>query len=170
VKFAILSDSHKKTKLTKDAIEYLKKLGATIIIHAGDLVIKENLEVLKNSGLIYTSVFGNNDTNLLQYQNDYNIHKEPYYFKVKEIKFKLMHLPYYMTPDTNVVIFGHTHQFEVKYENNTLFLNPGEVCARNKPLSECTMLEIKEDKYIIDYYFKSIQEKDWDTKRYEFKK
>lgn len=170
MKFAILSDSHRKPHLMEDAIEHLKSLGATIIIHAGDLEIQENLDLLKNSGLIYTSVFGNNDMGLLQFQSEYNINKEPYYFKAGDTKFKLMHLPYYMTPDSDVVIFGHTHNFEVKYENETLFLNPGEVCARNKPVTECAMLEIKEDKYIIDYYFKSPQEKDWNTKKYEFNK
>ncbi|MBI3874266.1 MAG: YfcE family phosphodiesterase [Arcobacter sp.] len=164
MKIGILSDSHKKVALTNEAINHLKALGCEILIHAGDLEIVENLELLKNSGLIYTSVFGNNDNGLLKYQNDYKIHKEPYYFKIKELKFKLMHLPYFMNNDTDIIIFGHTHNFETRYENGTLYINSGEVCARNKPLTECVMLEISEAKYQITYNFRNPNEHVWNKK------
>jgi len=164
VKIGILSDSHRKTDLMAQAISYLKSQNCEILIHAGDLEIVENLELLKNSGLIYTSVFGNNDFNLIQYQNDYKIHKEPYYFKIKETKFKLMHIPYFMNNDTDIIVFGHTHQFETKYENGSLYINPGEVCARNKPLSECATLEIFEKQYKITYNFKKPDEQIWSQK------
>ncbi len=164
MKIGILSDSHKKIDLMAEAIEYLKTLRCEILIHAGDLEIVENLELLKNSGLIYTSVFGNNDFNLVGYQNDYKIHKEPYYFKIKENSFKLMHLPFYMNNDTNIIIYGHTHTFESKYENSTLIINPGEVCARNKPLSECATLEISEKQYKITYNFRAPSDTAWKQK------
>jgi len=77
-----------------------------------------------------------------------------------------MHLPFYMTPDTNIVISGHTHAFEQKYINNTLYINPGELCARNKALSECVMLEIKEDKYIITYNYRNPSIKTWESKEF----
>ena len=167
MKIALMSDAHLKTSLMSDAINFLKVKGAKYIAHAGDLEIKENLDLLKNSGLVYVSVFGNNDYDLYQYQNDYKINKEPYYFKIKEETFKLMHIPNYLTPDSNIVIYGHTHKFEHEYINNTLFINPGELCARNKPLSECVLLEISEDKFIIDYYFKEVLQDDiWQTKQF----
>jgi len=168
VKIGILSDSHKKIELLEESINLLKSEGCEILIHAGDLEIIESLEVLKNSGLIYTSVFGNNDNNLLQYQHIYKIHKEPYYFKIKDLKFKLMHLPYYMANDVDIIIFGHTHNFETKYENKTLFINPGEVCARNKPISECVSLEITDIAYKITYNFKSPNENIWDKKEIKY--
>ena len=168
MKIAILSDSHRKPDLTSDAIEFLKSLGASYILHAGDLEIKENLELLKNSNLPYVSVFGNNDNQLIQYQNNFNIKKEPYYFKIKDITFKLMHLPFYMSGDTDIIISGHTHTFEVSYVNKKLFINPGEVCARNKPLSECAMLEINDNQYIINYYYKKLGENTWGNKEYKY--
>ena len=122
MKIGILSDSHKKVELTKNAVEKLKIEGACYLVHAGDLEIEENLRILKDSGLTYISVFGNNDSNLIQHQNDYFIKKEPYYFKIKDIKFKLMHLPYYMSPDSDVIIYGHTHNFEEKLLNDKLFI------------------------------------------------
>jgi putative phosphoesterase len=164
MKIAIMSDSHRKTTLTKEAIEHLIKKGAKYLIHAGDLEIKENLDLLKNSGIIYVSVFGNNDYNLIQYQNDYKIYKEPYYFTIKDIKFKLMHIPNYMTPESDIIIFGHTHIFEHQYLNDTLYLNPGELCAREKNLTECVLLDISDTKYTIEYNYKIPNESVWKTK------
>lgn len=170
IKIAIVSDSHKKPQLTKDAIDMLQSKGATYIVHAGDLEIIENLELLKNSGLTYVSVFGNNDYNLLPYANQYKINQEPYYFSIKDLKFKLMHIPNYLTPDSDIIIFGHTHNFEVQYTNNTLYINPGELCARNKNLTECALLEITEDKYKLSYNFKKPEDTLWETKVYEYER
>jgi len=169
-KIAVLSDSHKKVDLTKDAIEMLKEKGAQYIVHAGDLELKENLDVLKNSGLVYVSVFGNNDWGLTKYQNDYKIHSEPYYFKIRESKYKLMHIPNYLAPDSDIIIYGHTHIFKTEYLNDTLFLNPGEICAREKNLTECVLLEVSEDKYIVEYHFKKPDEKKWKTKIFEYER
>ncbi len=130
--------------------------------------IEENLRILKNSKLPYVSVFGNNDNKLLSLSNKYNIHKEPYYFKIQDLKIKLMHLPFYMTPETDIVISGHTHYFDSSYVNDTLFLNPGEICARNKNLTECVLLEITKDQYIIEYNYKKPDDKVWDIKTIKY--
>ena len=161
MKIGILSDSHLKSDYTKDVIDFLKKEDCQYLIHAGDLCIEKNLQLLEESNLSYVAVFGNNDRNLLPLASKYNIKNEPYYFKIKDIKFKLMHLPYHMTPDCDVLIFGHTHKFECDYKNKTLFLNPGEVCAREKPLIECMKLQINENEYIITRYYRNINEENF---------
>ena len=170
MKIGVLSDSHRKVQYTKEVIELLKENGAQYLIHAGDLCIEENLQLLEDSQLKYISVFGNNDMSLISLQQKYNIKQEPYFFKIKETTFKLMHLPFYMTPDCDVVIFGHTHIFESEYNNKTLFLNPGEVCAREKPQVECVLLEIKENEYIINYYSRNINENNYTKKEIKYEK
>ncbi|TLP38547.1 YfcE family phosphodiesterase [Arcobacter arenosus] len=170
MKIGVLSDSHFKVEYTKEVISLLKKNGAEYLIHAGDLCLEENLKLLEESELTYVSVFGNNDMSLISISNKYNIKQEPYPFKIKETTFKLMHLPYYMTGDCDVVIFGHTHIFESEYKNNTLFLNPGEVCAREKPLVECVLLEIKDNEYIINYYSRDINKKEFLKKEIIYEK
>ena len=157
----ILSDSHLKRDYTKDVIDFLKNEDCQYLVHAGDLCIEKNLQLLEESNLSYVAVFGNNDRSLLSLASKYNIKNEPYYFKIKDIKFKLMHLPYHMTPDCDVLIFGHTHKFESDYKNKTLFLNPGEVCAREKPLIECMKLQINENEYIITRYYRNINEENF---------
>jgi uncharacterized protein len=170
MKIGILSDSHLKSDYTKEVIDFLKSQNCEYLIHAGDLCIEKNLEHLENSGLKYIAVFGNNDRNLFELSSKYNIKQEPYYFKIKETKFKLMHLPYHLTPDADIVVFGHTHIFEKDYKNNTLFINPGEVCAREKPLIECVQLEIKENEYIIRRYFKKINENLFQKEEYNYER
>ena len=170
MKIGILSDSHRKPSYQDEAIKRLKEFDISYLIHAGDLCMEENLKSLENSGLKYISVFGNNDYPLLGLSAKYNIKKEPYYFKIKDTTFKLMHLPFYMSGDSDIVISGHTHIFEQEFINNTLFINPGEVCAREKPLIECVVLEINENKYIITYNFKDINLNKWETKKFEYEK
>jgi putative phosphoesterase len=170
IKIGILSDSHRKPHLTAQALEYLLSKDIGYVVHAGDLEIRENLELLKQTNLPYVCVFGNNDQNLVQYSNEYKINQEPYYFKIKNTTFKLMHLPYYLSTDSNIVISGHTHMHEQSFVNGTLFLNPGEVCARNKNLTENIFLEITADEYIIEYNYKKPDENTWQTKTTKYKK
>ncbi|PRM98244.1 metallophosphoesterase family protein [Aliarcobacter cryaerophilus] len=158
MKIAIVSDSHFKVDYLKEAIEFLKKENCEYLIHAGDICSKVGLDILKNSNLKYIAVFGNNDRDLFQFSQDYNIKKEPYYFKIEDKSFKLMHLPMHLTPDTDVIIFGHTHEFSCQYINKKLFLNPGEICAREKEFVECVKLEINANEYIITRFFRKIDE------------
>ena len=170
MKIGILSDSHLKSDYTKEVIDFLKEIKSDYLVHAGDLCVEKNLKLLEESELKYIAVFGNNDRYLLDLTSTYNIKQEPYYFKIKDTTFKLMHLPYYLTPDSDVVIFGHTHIFECDYKNNTLYINPGEVCAREKPLIECVQLEIKENEYIISRYFRNINEKNFKKEEYIYER
>jgi putative phosphoesterase len=152
MKIGVISDTHSKVGKAKKAIEFLLKSGAEFFIHAGDICEVEVLEMLENSGKKYIAVYGNNDAHLAEFHSKYKLVQEPYYFELSTLKFKLMHLPFYMNPDVDVVISGHTHTFHSEYNNDTLFLNPGEVCARSKPISECAMLEVKEHNLIVTHY------------------
>jgi len=161
IKIGVLSDSHYQTKLHQEAIEHLLSRGATHLLHAGDLEREEHLQMLENTKLPYIAVYGNNDTSLMFLRHKYNIYKEPHYFKIQELTIKMMHMPYYMNPDADIVISGHTHQFEATLKGETLFLNPGEVCAREKPLSECAMIEIEDGKFTVEHYYRELSKKEW---------
>jgi len=170
MKIGILSDTHSKVKRAKKALDLLIEKGAEFIIHAGDIVEPKVLELLANCGRKYVAVYGNNDAHLAVHHNNYNLVQEPYYFKLADTKFKLMHLPFYMNNDADVVIFGHTHEFEIEFKGQTLYINPGEACARNKPLSECAMLEVKTNKFIVNYYTRKKKEDFLLPKTYEFER
>ncbi len=148
MKIGIISDSHYRSDLQQKAIKKLIEEGAEYILHAGDLCIEDNLIDLKESKLPYVAVFGNNDRNLYSLSQKYNIHKEPYYFKIQELKIKMMHLPLYLSPDSDIVIYGHTHKFDIEYRGNTLYINPGEVCARDTRECQAVLLDYNISKNI----------------------
>lgn len=170
MKIGILSDSHLKSDYAKEVIDLLKEKDCEYLIHAGDFCCEKNLQLLKESNLKYIVVFGNNDRDLFDLASKYDIKSEPYYFKIEDLKFKLMHLPYHLTPDSNIVIFGHTHKFHCEYTNKTLFLNPGEVCAREEPIISCMQLEINENEYIISRYFRNINENNFMKEEFKYER
>ena len=168
MKIGILSDSHHKNEYLKECIEFLKKEECEYLIHAGDICSKVGLEILKNSNLKYVAVFGNNDRDLFEFSEDYNIKKEPYYFKIADSAFKLMHLPFHLSPDTDIIIYGHTHKFDCEYKNKKLFINPGEICAREKPIISCVKLQINPNEYIITRFFKKIDENNFMKEEFRY--
>jgi hypothetical protein len=170
MKIGLLSDTHSKVGRSQKIINHLKANGATFLIHAGDIVKPEILEQLKNSGLKYIAVYGNNDAGLADYHGKYNLVQEPHYFTLAGTKCKLMHLPFYMNADTEVVLFGHTHVFECDFKHRTLFLNPGEACARDEPVSSCAMLEITNTEFKVTQYTRPIGAEHFEENHYTFER
>ena len=170
MKIGIFSDTHSKVGRAKKVIDLLVENGAEYLIHAGDICEVEVLHYMKDSGLPYIAVYGNNDAHMVEYHRSFNLVQEPHHFKINKSTFKLMHLPYYMNPDSDIVVFGHTHNFECDYANGTLFLNPGEACARNKPVSECLMLTVSKENYKIEAYTRPIKTKKWQKQHISFER
>ena len=170
IKIGVLSDTHRKIARAKKAIDLLVSKGAEYFIHAGDIVETEVLDYLEETDLPYVCVYGNNDAHLMTLWEKYPLFSEPYMFRIENVRFKLMHLPLYLTPDSDVVIYGHTHVKEVTYTGDTLYLNPGEVCARNKPLSECMMLKISDKKFKVHYYSRKIGQENWEKQKQVYKR
>lgn len=170
MKIGLLSDTHSKKGRSQKVIDHLVAQGAEFLIHAGDIVKPEILEQLKKSGLRYVAVYGNNDANLIDYHDRYILVQEPHYFKLGGINFKLMHLPFYMNADAEVIIFGHTHVFECDFKNRTLFLNPGEACARDKPFSSCAMLETTDTELKVTHYSRPVGNEHFEERHYTFER
>ncbi len=169
LKIGILSDPHRRSDLQKAAIEKLLEEGAQYLLHAGDLCIEENLRQLEETGVPYAAVFGNNDAALAPLALEYRIRKEPWYFRVGELKVKMMHLPYYLSPDTDLVIYGHTHRFAVELKGGTLYCNPGEICGREEPWSRMALLEYREDRWECRSFRRSLEKgAPWESERRVF--
>ena len=167
MKIGILSDSHRETELHKEAIEYLLEQKVDYLLHAGDIMLEEHLKMLEESNLPYACVYGNNDTALIPLYGKYNIFKEPHYLKIEDLKIKMMHLPYFMSADADIVVSGHTHIFESSLSNGTLFINPGEVCAREKPLTECAIVNVENGKFEVEHYFRELNQENWIKRKVE---
>lgn len=169
MKIAIISDLHSEPNFLREALEVMIRDGASYILNAGDSCLEENLKIIKKTKLPNISVFGNNDFNLLPLSCEYNIKKEPYYFKIEDLKFKIMHMPYYLNSDTDIIISGHTHKSKLEYNGKTMFINPGELCGTRYGKSSAVLLEIKKNEYITILYSKSKEDKKFqkEIKKYE---
>ena len=164
LKIGIFSDSHSKTTLHKEALEHLLAQGVDYLLHAGDIMLKEHLQMLEDAPVPYACVAGNNDTGIISLALDYNFYREPYYFSIDTLKVKIMHHPYYLNADADIIVSGHTHLFDCELKGKRLYINPGEVCAREKPLTECAMVEVSDGEYSVTHYFREPQEKEWKSR------
>ncbi len=164
-----MSDTHKKLGRAKKAVDLLIQKGAEFIVHAGDIVRVELLEYLEEKNIRYVAVLGNNDYHLYDAVDKFNLVTEPYYFKLADKTWKLMHYPKYMFPlDTDIIVYGHTHDVDITFNGKNLILNPGEVCARDHGFSTCMTLDIKENRYILTLYYRKIGDNEWKSKIKEF--
>ncbi|BAF70758.1 metallophosphoesterase family protein [Nitratiruptor sp. SB155-2] len=158
----VISDTHDRVDFTREAVEKLKSFDIEILIHAGDIGEKV-CRYLDGLDIPVIAVFGNTDSaHLLECCSRVNLQKQPYYFTIKNTTFKLMHQPYYLTPDTDIVIYGHLHKFECQ-KAKALFLNPGEVCAREKPRIESALLELESKN--VTYIYKDLENDTWMEER-----
>jgi len=169
LKVGIISDTHKKLGRAKKAIDLLIEKGAEFIVHAGDIVRAEVLEYLEEKNIKYVAVLGNNDYHLYSVVDKFNLFSEPYYFKLANKTWKLMHYPKYMFPlDADIIVYGHTHDVDISFNGKNLILNPGEVCARDHGFSSCMTLDIEENRYIVTLFYRKIGEDEWKSKIKEF--
>ena len=149
MKIGVIADTHTAVSVANHALEYLKSRHCDLIIHAGDIVELATLKILKRLRVPYVAVIGNNDTALLKYKNDFNLFFQPHIFEFGGLKFKLMHHPFFFDETCDIAIYGHTHYFAATNTSKTLFLNPGEICARKKPFFEFAYICVSEKNFII---------------------
>ena len=130
IKIGIISDTH--GLLREEVTEILKTCDC--IFHAGDVDRPEILDVLRTFGALYV-VRGNNDGDWAR-----NLRKS-LNFTVGNVKFFMVHDKREVAwelGDTQVVIFGHSHQYFAKEIDGRLWLNPGS-CGRSRFGGDVTM-------------------------------
>lgn len=139
-KVAIISDTHDKLRPEIEA--YLRECEA--IFHAGDVTSSEIKSKLESIAPLYL-VRGNNDFGWAM-SIPYTLQTEYAGFK-----FVMAHMEKdipYPIPETDFVIFGHTHNYYVEREDGHTWLNPGS-CGPMRFGSGITMaiLTLDSDKH-----------------------
>lgn len=143
VKVAVISDTH--GLLRPEVVRILRECDK--IIHAGDFDTEELAKVLDGMAPMYM-VQGNNDFWMRPGE------LETLRFEIEGVHFFVIHDRSRISevPEgTDVVIFGHTHQYYKASEGGVLWLNPGS-CGRKRfmlPLSMAVMT-ISEGRYKIE--------------------
>ena len=125
----ILSDTH--GLLRPEVVGYLSQ--ADIIIHGGDINTQAIVDKLREYAPLYI-VRGNNDKDWAEEL------PQSLTFTIEGVHFFLVHNKKDVLsdlPDTNVVIYGHSHKYACEARNGVLWLNPGS-CGRRRFDQEIT--------------------------------
>ncbi len=136
MKVALMSDSHDNMDALHRAVEFCNKEKVDHVLHAGDLVAPFVNKALKNLDAPLTIVFGNNDGERLGLSSMFKgiIFDPPHEITLDGRKVVMLHAPIVMddlrkSEKYDLVLYGHIHEIEVSKENDTLVVNPGEVCG-----------------------------------------
>ncbi len=134
-KIAVFSDSHDNLSNIALAVEQAKRVGAEFIIHAGDFVAPFSLKALMDSGIEWRGVFGNNDGERkgLATKSDHRIVEQPLSINLSGKNIIVVHEPQNIKDaffsSYDIIIYGHTHQVDIRKEKGALVVNPGELCG-----------------------------------------
>ena len=140
MKIGIMSDSHGNVEYVKKAIKILEENNVDYFIHLGDNYSDVEQFVTSHPNLIRVpGVFSD------EYQNHSIKNRIIKHFKnfkiliTHTIKSHENDLPNDLKPEdiiekraVDVVLYGHTHLWDVKYEKGILFVNPGHLKIEDK--------------------------------------
>ena len=138
MKIGIISDSHDHHANVLKAIEIFNKAGVKHVLHAGDIVSPFTAKAFceRISDAKFIAVFGNNDGEKFLLRSTIEtfggeIHNQPYVGEVAGKNVFVTHIPNVLdeiieSGKHDLVIYGHTHQQDIREVGNTLVINPGE--------------------------------------------
>ena len=142
-----MSDTHDNIRLARAAARALVEAGAELVVHLGDIVAPFTLRAIAGAGVRrLVAVYGNNcgeKLGLLRAAQGlgFEIHDPPYALVVDGRRLLLMHgqgppeetravaESIALSGRFDAVLYGHTHQPDVRRLGGTLLLNPGEACG-----------------------------------------
>lgn len=155
MRIIIISDTHIDSirNLPKVVIFHIKNTDA--VIHAGDIVgIKAYEEIKKLNKHLY-AVCGNMDILLTGLPQKLT-------FKLEELTISVTHGDTYANlynglvydfPDSDIVVFGHTHHPYSKTVGKTHLINPGSTSKnRWKNKNSYAILTVEKKNYSFDFY------------------
>jgi putative phosphoesterase len=138
----LISDTHDCLPLVDKAVKRLNDENVDLVLHAGDYVSPFVIPKFKDLRMKLIGVFGNNDGDheLLKQrfgENDkLEIHGNYAELNFDDLKVVLLHgsdkelLKSLIDSDSfDIIVHGHTHNAETYKREQTLVVNPGEVCG-----------------------------------------
>ena len=148
----VLSDSHDNVNAIKRAVSLFRDAGCRLVIHAGDFVAPFAAQELAAAGCPVKAVFGNCDGEKEGLRTVISafgeIREAPLILIDNGLRILVCHshfrlMEYAGSGKYDVVIFGHTHKPEIKREQETLIINPGEAGGWVTGKATIALLDIK---------------------------
>ncbi len=145
MKIGVISDSHDNLPNIEKALSMLAARGATVLIHAGDIVSPFAVKkVLSFPGDVY-GVFGNNDGEIAGIKKIWqHVFHGPCLLELAGLRILVCHeeaelsrAPY---EDIDIMIFGHDHKAVIR-EGRPLYVNPGEAGGWVYGKTTCALID-----------------------------
>lgn len=135
MKIGIISDTHDNLPQIKKAVEVFNREKVDLVLHAGDFVSPFTALEFKLLNCPFTGIFGNNDGDKLYLREKYKeigeLYPAPYNVNINSKNIIMLHKEKLIDAlaegqKYNVIIYGHTHQIDLRKIRKTLIINPGE--------------------------------------------
>jgi len=130
----IISDTHDHMPVIRKAVDLCNARQVGHVIHAGDFTSPFTFRALKHLTCEFIGIYGNNDGArvLLQKLSKQQIFTQPYFIELAGRKLVIMHEHQVVdaladSGHYDLVIYGHTHEPDIRKRGNTLIVNPGEL-------------------------------------------
>lgn len=148
VKVGILSDSHDDLDVLAKAIELFNAEGVVQVLHAGDIISPFTFDLFRGLRAPLGGVYGNNDGDrlLLRERSKGALHVQPHFVTLGGARGVIVHEPPLVgalarSGDFDLVVYGHTHEPELRLEGSCLVLNPGKAARLNKGRATVALYE-----------------------------
>jgi len=135
MKIGIISDTHENMPKIRRAVDLFNRRRVGVVLHAGDLISPITAGEFRRLKAPLIGVFGNNDGDRLylreRFQKIGTLHPKKFEGVLGGKRFLLIHEPDMLEPlaasgKYDVIVYGHTHRFEISRRGATLVINPGE--------------------------------------------
>jgi hypothetical protein len=148
----ILSDTHDQLESIDRILAHFEERSVEHILHAGDFIAPFSVKRLGRAGCPVTAVYGNNDGEVFGIKKAFEgigeVHERMVRLKMGDRRIAMMHEPDFVEEIAasgafDAVIYGHSHDAEVRCVGETLVINPGS--GGGVPDGEpcCCVLDLK---------------------------
>jgi len=148
LQIGIIADTHDRLEKIEKAVAFFNSNRLDLVIHAGDYIAPFTSRAFSDLQAEMVGVFGNNDGErkglITAYKEIARIHEPPHTFKADKRSITVTHMDERLESllaKNDIVIYAHSHRYEIKKEKNKLLINPGECCAYLTGMSSVVLLD-----------------------------
>lgn len=148
----IIADTHDNRPHIRKATRHLIDHDVGLVIHAGDFIAPFTAKDFDGLTCPFVGVFGNNDGERLGLANMYAelgpLHPVSTELEHAGRKIYVRHEPDAIeaiaaSGHYDLVIYGHTHQIDIRQTGSTWIVNPGECCGWTTDRSTLVIFDLK---------------------------
>lgn len=153
MRIGVISDTHDHLDYLRRAVDALNDLQVELVLHAGDYVAPFVVNELARLRCRLQGIFGNNDGERLGLTKRISaigqVQVQPLFLELEGCRLAMVHEPepveaFARSGLYDLVIYGHTHQQELRTVGDCVVLNPGEVCGWLTGEPTCAVITLPE--------------------------